>query len=209
MTHTLHRMGTRESLSDDFVFLYMPSKGINDSGSGPKLRKFFELAQQHNQINLGDATYGNMYSRKIEDIIGNLKEDSKGLAIHAVFTNEEDAAGMLKDVKEADMGLSLVISGIFDKVQELCKKNGIHRHAATYSLGMWGKTEKLPPEPVLEVSTMCGHGMISAARILSAADDIKAGRKSAADAAKDLAKQCDCGIFNPSRAARLLAAMAK
>jgi hypothetical protein len=202
-------MGTRESLSNDFVFLYMPSKGINDSGSGPKLRKFFELAQQHNPINLGDATYGNMYSRKIEDIISNLKEDSKGLAIHAVFTNEEDAAGMLKDVKEADMGLSLVISGIFDKVQELCKKSGIHRHAATYSLGMWGKTEKLPPEPVLEVSTMCGHGMISAARILSAADDIKTGKKSAADAAKDLAKQCDCGIFNPARAAKLLAAMAE
>ena len=209
MTHTLHRMGTRESLSDDFVFLYMPSKGINDSGSGPKLRKFFELARQHNPVNMGDATYGNMYSRKIEDIISNLKEDSKGLAIHAVFTNEEDAAAMLKDVKEADIGLSLVISGIFDKVQELCKKSGIHRHAATYSLGMWGKTEKLPPEPVLEVSTMCGHGMISAARILSAADDIKAGRKSAADAATDLAKQCDCGIFNPSRAAKLLAAMAK
>jgi hypothetical protein len=202
-------MGTRESLSDDFVFLYMPSKGINDSGSGPKLRKFFELAQQHNPINLGDATYGNMYSRKIEDIISNLKEDSKGLAIHAVFTNEEDAAAMLKDVKEADIGLSLVISGIFDKVQELCKKSGIHRHAATYSLGMWGKTEKLPPEPVLEVSTMCGHGMISAARILSAADDIKTGKKSAADAAKDLAKQCDCGIFNPARAAKLLAAMAE
>lgn len=209
MTHTLHRMGTRESLSNDFVFLYMPSKGINDSGSGPKLRKFFELAQQHNPINLGDATYGNMYSRKIEDIISNLKEDSKGLAIHAVFTNEEDAAAMLKDVKEADIGLSLVISGIFDKVQELCKKSGIHRHAATYSLGMWGKTEKLPPEPVLEVSTMCGHGMISAARILSAADDIKTGKKSAADAAKDLAKQCDCGIFNPARAAKLLAAMAE
>jgi hypothetical protein len=202
-------MGTRESLSNDFVFLYMPSKGINDSGSGPKLRKFFELAQQHNPINLGDATYGNMYSRKIEDIISNLKEDSKGLAIHAVFTNEEDAAAMLKDVKEADIGLSLVISGIFDKVQELCKKSGIHRHAATYSLGMWGKTEKLPPEPVLEVSTMCGHGMISAARILSAADDIKTGKKSAADAAKDLAKQCDCGIFNPARAAKLLAAMAE
>ncbi len=34
------------------------------------------------------------------------------------------------------------------------------------------------------------------------------GRKSAADAARDLARQCDCGIFNPIRAAKLLAAMA-
>jgi len=209
MTHTLHRMGTEESLSQDFVFLYMPSKGINDTGSGPKLRKFLELAQRHNPVNMGDASYGNMYVKKIDDIISNIKQDSTGLAVHAVFTNEEDAAAMLKEVKEQDIGLSLVVSGIFDRVKGMCQKAGIHRHAATYSLGIWGKTEKLPPEKVMEVSTMCGHGMITANRIMSAADDVKAGRKIAADAAKDLAKQCDCGIFNPARAAKLLTAMAK
>ena len=207
MTHTLHRSGTRESLSGDFVFLYMPAFGINNIDSGPKLRKFLEIAQRHNPVNMGDASYGNMYAKGIQNVMDNIQKD--GTAVHAVFTNEEDAAAMLKDVKEADMGLSLVVSGIFDRVQELCKKNGIHRHAATYSLGIWGKTEKLPPEKALEVSTMCGHGMITANRILSAADEVKAGRRSAADAAKDLAKQCDCGIFNPARAAKLLAAMAK
>jgi len=56
---------------------------------------------------------------------------------------------------------------------------------------------------------MCGHGIISAARLNSVAEDVKAGRKSAQDAAKELAGQCDCGIFNPPRAAKLLAAMAK
>jgi len=207
MTHTLHRSGTRESLSGDFVFLYMPAFGINNIDSGPKLRKFLEIAQRHNPVNMGDASYGNMHAKGIQNVMDNIQKD--GTAVHAVFTNEEDAAAMLKDVKEADMGLSLVVSGIFDRVQELCKKNGIHRHAATYSLGIWGKTEKLPPEKALEVSTMCGHGMITANRILSAADEVKAGRRSAADAAKDLAKQCDCGIFNPARAAKLLAAMAK
>ena len=69
-------------------------------------------------------------------------------------------------------------------------------------------TMKLPPEKVLDISTMCGHGMITAARVLSVAEDVKAGRKSAEDGAKDLAKQCDCGIFNPTRAAKLLTAMA-
>lgn len=207
MTHTLHRSGTRENLSEDFVFLYMPAFGINNIDSGPKLRKFLEIAQRHNPVNMGDAFQGNMSVLGLQNLIDGIKKD--GGVVHAVFTNEEDAAAMLKDVKETDMGLSLAVSGIFDRVQELCKKNGIHRHAATYSLGIWGKTEKLPPEPVLEVSTMCGHGMITATRILSAADDVKAGRKSAADAAKDLAKQCDCGIFNPARAVKLLAAMAK
>ncbi len=207
MTHTLHRSGTKESLSGDFVFLYMPAFGINNIDSNVKLRKFLEIAQRHNPVNMGDASYGNMYAKGIENVMGSIKKD--GTAVHAVFDNEEDAAKMLKDVKEADLGLSLVVSGIFDRVQGLCQKNGIHRHAATYSLGIWGKTDKLPSDDVLNIITMCGHGMISAARINSVADDVRAGRKSAADAAKELARQCDCGVFNPSRAAKLLAALTK
>ena len=207
MTHTLHRSGTKESLSNDFVFLFMPSAGINDAGSGPKFRKFLEIAQRHNHVNLGDASYGNMYAKGLQNVMDNVKKEGM-TAVHAVFDNEEDAAAMLKDIKEADLGLSLVISGIFDRVKGICQKNGIHRHAATYSLGIWGKTDKLPPENVLEISTMCGHGMITAARVISVAEDVKAGRKSAKDAAEDLAKQCDCGIFNPTRAAKLLTAMA-
>ena len=37
MTHTLHRAGSEQSLSDDFVVLMMPSKDINHEGSAPKL----------------------------------------------------------------------------------------------------------------------------------------------------------------------------
>ena len=207
MTHTLHRSGTRESLSGDLVFLYMPAFGINNIDSNVKLKKFLEIAQRHNPVNMGDASYGNMYAKGFENVMGNIKKD--GTAVHAVFDNEEDAAQMLKDIKEADLGLSLVVSGIFDRVQGMCQKNGIHRHAATYSLGIWGKTEQLPPDDVLNIITMCGHGMISAARLNSVADDVRAGRKSAEDAAKELAKQCDCGVFNPSRAAKLLAAITK
>ncbi len=207
MTHTLHRSGTKESLSGDFVFLYMPAFGINNIDSNVKLRKFLEIAQRHNPVNMGDASYGNMYAKGIENVMGSIKKD--GTAVHAVFDNEEDAAKMLKDVKETDLGLSLVVSGIFDRVKGLCQKNSIHRHAATYSLGIWGKTDKLPSDDVLNIITMCGHGMISAARIKSVADDVRAGRKSAADAAKELARQCDCGVFNPSRAAKLLAALTK
>ena len=45
MTHTLHRLGTDESiLKQDFVLLTMPSKDINHVGSAPKLRRFFEIA---------------------------------------------------------------------------------------------------------------------------------------------------------------------
>ncbi len=42
MTHTLHRVGSRENLQKDWVFLCMPSKDINHVGSGPKLRRFLD-----------------------------------------------------------------------------------------------------------------------------------------------------------------------
>ena len=46
MTHTLHRLGTDpEQLREDYVILVMPSKDINHVGSGPKLRRFFEIAR--------------------------------------------------------------------------------------------------------------------------------------------------------------------
>jgi ribosomal protein S20 len=55
---------------------------------------------------------------------------------------------------------------------------------------------------------MCGHGLVSAALVSSLAEDVKAGRKNAESAAKEMAKMCDCGVFNPVRAARLMAALA-
>lgn len=207
MTHTLHRSGTPESLSGDYVFLYMPAFGINSADSGPKLEKFLEITLHHKPVNIGDVKRGNMYVLGAQDILDNVAQN--GTVVHAVFDNESTAAEVLKELKEADLGLSLVVSGIFDRVKEHCRKAGIHRHGVNYSLGIWGRTEKLPPEPILDVITLCGHGMVSANRVYSMVDDIKAGRKSAGDAAKELARQCECGVFNPTRAARLLGALAR
>ena len=206
MTHTLHRSGTKESLSGDYILLYMPAFGINSADSGPKLRKFLEITLRHNPVNIGDTRRGNMYSLDVQNILDNVKKD--GTVVHAVFDNEKAVAAALKELKEADLGLSLVVSGIFDRVKEHCQKAGIHRHAVTYSLGIWGKTEKLPPEQSLDIVTMCGHGMISASLVHSLAEEVKAGRKKVEDAVREMARLCDCGIFNPVRAAKLLTALA-
>jgi hypothetical protein len=56
---------------------------------------------------------------------------------------------------------------------------------------------------------MCGHGLISASLVRALVEDVKAGRKTPEEAAKALPPNCTCGIFNPVRAARLLAAMAE
>ena len=203
MTHTLHRRGTAESLSDDYVLLCMPEPGINDSGSAPKLREFLRIAMRHNPKNIGEMAFGNMYSHKSEEVIANAQK-----IVHAVYDNSAAVVQVLKELKEADFGLSVVVSGILNSVNDCCQKAGLKRHTVEFSLGIWGKTEKLPSNDILEVTTMCGHGLVPTNLVESLVEDIKNGRKKPEDAAKELAVHCCCGIFNPTRATKLLAAMA-
>ena len=204
MTHSLHRRGTAESLSEDYVVLSLPAVGINDKDHDPKLREFLRLALRHNPVNIGSMEKGNMYSHKVEEVM-----DAAHGIVHAVFDNPQAVMQLLKELKEADLGQSVVVSGIFKSVDECLEKTGLKHHTANFSLGIWGKTEKLPGDDTLEVTTMCGHGLVSANLVKSVVEEIKAGRKTPEATAKELAPQCACGIFNPVRAAKLLAAMAK
>ncbi len=204
MTHSLHRRGTAESLSGDYIMLCLPAIGHNDDGHDLKLQEFLRIALRHDPTNMGAITLGNMYSHKTEDIVAS----AHGI-VHAVFVNKETVTKVLKELEEADLGMSVVVSGIFESVDECLEKAGLKHHTANFSLGIWGKTEKLPGNDVLEVTTMCGHAMISANLVKTMVDEIRAGTKTAEEAAKILAPQCACGIFNPSRAAKLLAVMAK
>ena len=204
MTHSLHRRGTAESLSEDYVMLCLTAIGHNDENHEPKLTEFLRIALRHDPVNIGAISLGNMYSHKKEEVV----DKAHGI-VHAVFVKQDQVADTLKDLEKAGLGMSVVVSGIFEKVDECLDKVGLKHHTANFSLGIWGKTEKLPSNDILEVATMCGHGMISANLVKSMVDEVKTGRKTADEAAKILAPQCACGIFNPARAAKLLAAMAK
>ncbi len=202
MTHTLHRMGSAQSLSEDFVLLMMPSKDINHEGSAPKLRRFFELALENGAIKIGDCRSGNEYYQGgVGELLSNVQDRA---VIHAVFKDETALVSMLKALKKEDLGLSVVVSGLFDRVGKCCREAGLENHTINQSLGRWGRIDKLPPEPVLEINTMCGHGMVTVGRINQIAEDIKAGRVTPEEGAEELFKPCMCGIFNPHRAAKLL-----
>jgi len=206
MTHTLHRRGDVNSLSRDFVFLMMPSKDINHVGSAPKLRQFFELALECGAIKIGDCRSGNEYYQGgLGKVIENVVDRA---VIHAVFDDRDKAISMLRRVKEADLGLSVVMSGLVDVVDQCCQEAGVQRHTVEHSLGIWGRTERLPSEAVLELNTMCGHGMVTVGLINAVVDKIKAGKMTVEEGAEELFKPCMCGIFNPARAAELLAQMA-
>lgn len=202
MTHTLHRIGTEKSLSEDFVFLMMPSKDINHEGSAPKLRRFFHLALENGAIKIGDARLGNEYYQGGRDkLIANVEDRA---VIHAVFKDQQSAVNMLKALKAEDLGLSIVVSGLFDKVATCCKETGVENHTINQSLGRWGRTDLLPPENILQINTMCGHGMVTVNLIKKIVADIKNGELTPEQGAEQLFKPCMCGIFNPHRAAGLL-----
>ena len=206
MTHTLHRRGTEDSLDKDYVLLCMAAKGINEEGSDEKMREFLRINLGHDPVNVGDMRSGNMYNSTIDDILEKVNSTS---IVHGVFKDRDTVTQVLKDLKEADLGMSVVISGPFTCAGELLKAIGLSPHSVDYSGGIWGNTKKLPPDEILEVTTMCGHAMVASNLVKTLVDEIKSGGKSAEEAGKELARICECGIFNPSRAAELLSEMAK
>ena len=111
---------------------------------------------------------------------------------------------MMKALKEADLGMSVVVSGLFDMIGECCHKSGLEPHTVEYSLGIWGNTSLLPAEPIMEINTMCGHGMVSVGRIEDIINKINAGRMTCEQGGKELGKTCTCGIFNWKRAGEIL-----
>jgi len=206
MTHTLHRQGTKESLDKDFIFLCMAAKGINEDGADEKMREFLRIMMRHNPVNAGDMRSGNMFNSNMDDILSKVSSTS---IVHGVFTDSDTATKVLQDLKDAELGMSVVVSGPFDSVDCICEKAGLKPHSVDFSAGIWGNTKKLPPKEVQEVTTMCGHAMVASNLVREMVKEIKAGTKTPEEAAKVLVPQCACGIFNPDRAAKLLAAMAK
>lgn len=203
MTHTLHRRGDLESLREDFVVLIMPAQGINVEGSAEKLKKLWDIFAKYEVVNWGDATNGNKYNFSLEDL-----KNKKSMIGHAVFKNKEDLQKFIKELKEADLGLSTVISGLYKEVKNCCSSLGLKLHTVEHSLGVHGNTKMLPPENILEVHTMCGHAMVSPNLIRAMVEEVKKGKKTAEAAADELARHCACGIFNPYRAKKLIAKMA-
>lgn len=203
MTHMLHRRGTRESLSKDYTLIMLRAMGIHDEGYLPKCQEFLRIAARHNPVNLASEMKGNIFEFTFEEIIVEAKGDSM-----CVFDNLDNLTAFLRDLKEADLGLSVTVSGLFDKVDEAFAKAGLKHHTANHSLGIWGKTDLLPGEPILEITTMCGHGMVPPNLVKAMVKEIRERRKTPEEAVKLLTPNCTCGVFNPVRAAELLAAVA-
>ncbi len=202
MTHSLHRRGSACSLKDDFVILVTPAVNVNHVGSGPKLWKVLDIITEVGPNNIGSYETGTIYTgATIEEIRGNMPETPR---VRCCFDSKEKMLEVVRRIKEEDLGLSVVLSGLNEDILDMCQELDIKPHSVNYSLGVHGATELLPPEEVLELITMCGHGMISKDLVVKAIEEVKKGKKSPYDAAVMVGQPCVCGIFNVSRAEKLL-----
>ena len=217
MTNTLHRYGSEESFNDDLIVFAIPARGINDKNAVEKQRRFLEIARKYNPVNMGDASHGAIFHPSKElnpsvhwhrhaerDFDAVLNCVSCPTTVSAVFDNADAVVDFIKELKQADLGLSINISASLDKAQECVRRAGLERHSVEYSLGFFGQTDRMADRQTLELATMCGHGMLSFSFVRKLVDWVKQGRRSPEQASATLARFCSCGIFNPTRACRLL-----
>lgn len=201
MTHTLHRQGELENLEEDFIVFMMSAKTVNAKGSGGKMRRLFEILEKYKFVNYGDMKTGNMLNSDRDTIYKGIQDTS---IVHFVFTDKEIVGKVLNELKEAELGTSVIVSGLVEATDQLCKQVGLKMHTVEFSGGIHGKLELLPERLILEINTMCGHGLVASNLVKEMISQIKRGKKTPEEAALELAKPCQCGVFNTKRAEELL-----
>jgi len=108
----------------------MSAKGHNAEGSAEKLREFLRIALQQKPLNMGD-----MRQMDTRQIIERVRDTS---IVHAVFCDKETVAQVPGEVKKADLGMSVVVSGLFRLERECCEKAGLKEapHTMEHSLAV-------------------------------------------------------------------------
>jgi len=208
MTNTLHRRGTPNSLKNDYVIFCTMAKGINSKGSGPKIQEFIRICLKYNPVNMGDGYMGNILQEDV-GVQKFLADRADGEGAAAVFTDLDTLQKVIDELIRADLGISINVSGLLDEVQACCRKAGMERHSAEHSLGVWGAKDRLPERDILDVNTLCGHGMVSFNLIRKMVEHIQLRRLTPQKAANLMAQCCECGAFNPVRAEQLLEKMVR
>lgn len=212
----MHRFGKEESFNNDIIISAIPSIGNNDENCIPRLREFLRICAKHNPVNMGNGTRCALapeyelkpsahWNRKAEfdwnEVIDGVLRPG---TVSAVFSKYEDAETCLKDIIQADFGLSVNISTTIACAKLIAEKSGLKRQSVEYALETNDPHKHLPDRKILALSTMCGHGLVSGNLAKKMIDMVREGRRSPEEAANTLTRFCSCGIFNPLRAKIIL-----
>lgn len=203
MSHSLHRYGTVEDLKNDFCMYARCARGVNRDNPGDKLRKILDIYMSEDYVNFGSSHAGKSKLNGLDpEEYRKTLDHAYGIIIS--FSERESVKNVLAKLKDADLGISIVVSGLIQEVKDICQEVGLTPHTATLSLGIHGKKELLPDDETLKVITMCGHSLIGAPLVQSVARKVKEGRLTPTQGSEIIGKPCTCGIFNTRRCAKLM-----
>ncbi len=207
MTHSLHREGTIYSLERDYVLFIYPARGLNDKGCVPKVRRLLEILYRIGPANVicSDLRRNPYDGATPDEVFENLTERAR---VFSVFNDREKIKELLRQYRDADQGISIIVSGLIDEIRKITNEVGLNPHTINLSLGIHGNTKRLPPDDLRQLMTMCGHGMVSPHLVNDVIRKVKTGRVNLWEGSLILAQPCACGIFNPFRAKELLEEMA-
>jgi hypothetical protein len=197
MTHTLNRIGLTEAGSgEEIVFLAMV-QAKRKHEKAEEMKELASLVMKYKPDNFIGAPTG-FTPETIVKVAGRMS------VITAVFRDLETVAGLVQEIKNKKLGISVVLSGLFSDVNHVCRETGLKEHTHHISLGVFGRTEQLPDRDVLEITTQCGHALISPHYVRHLLKKVSRGRMTSREAARLLIKPCVCGIGNPERIERIL-----
>ena len=206
MTHSNHRRGDRESLDGDYVFFI---RGPSVIEHPDRARKAVEILAANNPVGILKRRTGVplRYMRNWKEGLG-LQElvdnPDPPIYIAGVLESKKDAESAIRSLTKAELGFSIVVSGVFENTFEICKKVGTGPHTVNMSMETIGRTERLPEDRILEIMTMCGHSLVGEHLCRYLIDRVRKGKMTAEDAGLELGKQCVCNFFNPVRAAKII-----
>ena len=180
MTNTLHRRGSEEDLRRDFVLFCMPARSITPELPA-KLRLFTEIALRYKPVSANRLEGRSVTAIDLTRIEEELEE---GFCLHAVYDEVEALAGAVRDLVEADLGLPINVSGPLAEVQSCCGRAGITRHSVEQSLGTRGRLDRLPRPEVVELNSLCGHGLVGYNLIESVLAHVRGANLRGAEAAR-------------------------
>ena len=202
MSHSLHRYGTVENLQNDYTFYARASRWVNREGCGPKLRKIFNIMMSEKVINFGHSEKSLKSGLSLEEYAEGL-ENAYGVS--GCFSDKKVLKSFLLKYRAADTGISLVVSGLIDEIVKIAEEIDLKPHTAFLSLGVHGKRALLSEDNVMEITTMCGHGLVSSRLAAAVMKKVRSGKMTSQEGARFLAQPCPCGIFNTDRCQALLA----
>ena len=120
MTHTLHRRTEKSEVDlgdmQDLILMVLSAK-CNREGSDEKIRKVFKLISATNPDNINSDPGARGMGWTDEEILKNLVD---GSPVTAAFSDRSRFKDALKKVKEADVGLSVVLTGNYEVLFDVC-----------------------------------------------------------------------------------------